>query len=400
MACKSIMEKIHYCSIKLEEWGGGMIKEFKEKLKECRVKLRRLRSRRDDGGGIYWHPRAKQMWLQCGDQNTRFFHRFASSRKINNCIKGLQDKEGNWTENEDQIQNIVVEYFEELVASTPAEKRRVYAKGSQVLPGINRTLVCLIPKVKRPKRMAEFRPISLCDVLMRVVSKVMANRMKSFLKTLISDKQGAFVEGRLLTDNALLAFEINHCITRRSQGKRGLTELNPNTLSADREEICQSLQVQEVNEPGKYLGLPMKISRKKISVFQFLIDKVKQKLQGWGTKLVSRAGKATLIQTVAQTIPNFWMNQIPSEVCESIERQMNGYWWGHGIDRKWIRWKARERMCVRKEAGGLGFKCLRNFNLSMLAKQAWRLLNNDNPLVTVCMKTKYYPTGDFLNAKI
>ncbi|XP_074352566.1 uncharacterized protein LOC141691705 [Apium graveolens] len=80
---------------------------------------------------------------------------------------------------------------------------------------------------------------------------------------------------------------------------------NPNTLSADREEICQSLQVQEVNEPGKYLGLSMKISRKKISVFQFLIDKVKQKLQGWGTKSVSRAGKATLIQTVAQTIPNF-----------------------------------------------------------------------------------------------
>lgn len=57
-------------------------------------------------------------------------------------------------------------------------------------------------------------------------------------------------------------------------------------------------------------------------------------------------------------------------------------------------------MCVRKEAGGLGFKQLRNFNLSMLAKQAWRLLNNDNPLVTACMKAKYYPNGDFLNAKI
>ncbi|KAL8094612.1 hypothetical protein AgCh_036233 [Apium graveolens] len=79
---------------------------------------------------------------------------------------------------------------------------------------------------------------------------------------------------------------------------------------------------------------------------------------------------------------------------------MNGYWCWHGIDRKWIRWKAWERMCVRNEAGGLGFKCLRNFNLSMLAKQAWRLLNNDNPLVTACMKAKYYPTRDFLNAKI
>ena len=40
---------------------------------------------------IYWHQRDKQFWLQHGDQNTQFFHRYASTRKANNDIKGLND---------------------------------------------------------------------------------------------------------------------------------------------------------------------------------------------------------------------------------------------------------------------------------------------------------------------
>lgn len=50
---------------------------------------------------------------------------------------------------------------------------------------------------------------------------------------------------------------------------------NLNTLVPDREEVCQILQVNEVNEPGKYLGLPMRVGRKKVLVFRFLTDRVK-----------------------------------------------------------------------------------------------------------------------------
>lgn len=59
-----------------------------------------------------------------------------------------------------------------------------------------------------------------------------------------------------------------------------------------------------------------------------------------------------------------------------------------------------ERLSIIKEAGGLGFKKMREFNISMLAKQAWRLINNVNPLVTTFMKARYYPQTDFLNATI
>lgn len=57
-------------------------------------------------------------------------------------------------------------------------------------------------------------------------------------------------------------------------------------------------------------------------------------------------------------------------------------------------------MCTIKAAGGLGFKKLKNFNLEMLAKQGWKLLNNDNMLVTACMKAKYFLGGDFLTADL
>lgn len=118
--------------------------------------------------------------------------------------------------------------------------------------------------------------------------------------------------------------------------------------------------------------------------------------------MLSKAGKCLLLKTAAQTIPNFSMNLIliPAEVCNTIQRQMNGFWWGSGREGKGIRWMAWDRLCAIKDAGGLGFKDLQKFNLAMLAKQGWRLQNNSNPLVTSIIKARYFPETDFLNAKL
>lgn len=73
--------------------------------------------------------------------------------------------------------------------------------------------------------MAVLRPISLCNVIMRIISKVMANRVKQVLQGIISEQQSAFIENRLLTDNALIAFEINHFIHRKTQEITGVAGL-------------------------------------------------------------------------------------------------------------------------------------------------------------------------------
>ncbi|EEC84864.1 hypothetical protein OsI_31997 [Oryza sativa Indica Group] len=86
--------------------------------------------------------------------------------------------------------------------------------------GINATAIVLISKVNRPMELKEFRPISLCNVIYKIVSKCLVNRLRPILDDLISQNQSAFVPGRMITDNALLAFECFHSIQRnKSPGK-------------------------------------------------------------------------------------------------------------------------------------------------------------------------------------
>ncbi|XP_074266637.1 uncharacterized protein LOC141589915 [Silene latifolia] len=90
--------------------------------------------------------------------------------------------------------------------------------GSESPAIINSTHIVLIPKKKAPDKFTDYRPISLCNVLYKLVAKVLANRLKQFLGSLVSENQSAFTPGRLISDNILIAFEMFHYMKNARSG--------------------------------------------------------------------------------------------------------------------------------------------------------------------------------------
>lgn len=85
---------------------------------------------------------------------------------------------------------------------------------------MNKNFIILIPKCENPKYPKEFRPISLCNVVMKIISKTIANCVKQILPEIIVVEQSVFVNGRLIMDNARIAMECFHWLKKKSKGKK------------------------------------------------------------------------------------------------------------------------------------------------------------------------------------
>ncbi|XP_031124258.1 uncharacterized protein LOC116026974 [Ipomoea triloba] len=86
--------------------------------------------------------------------------------------------------------------------------------------GVNDNLLVLIPKVNSPETIKQFRPISLCNVTCKLVTKTITNRLKAVLPKLVRPFQSSFVPGKQISDNILVYQEIMHTM-RTKKGKTG-----------------------------------------------------------------------------------------------------------------------------------------------------------------------------------
>ncbi|KAL0453471.1 UNVERIFIED_CONTAM: putative mitochondrial protein [Sesamum latifolium] len=309
----------------------------------------------------------------------------------------------------------------------------------ELLHELNRTAIVLIPKCNRAENLTQFLPIILYNVVYKIDSKALANRIKPILDKIISPTQAAFAPRRLITDYVLIAYEgdplspypfllctealsslihraeaegridgvaisrrappISHllfadvtllcfqatkeameCIGEILQcyGRASGQEVNLqkstavfscNIQSDQQDNLSAILGIRREEAHDKYLGLPSLVGKSRRAVFSSIRDRVWTRIQGWGDKLLSQAGKSILIKSVLQSIPTYAMGcfRLPLSLINELHSMTADCLWHHRDERK-IHWLAWRKFCTQKKYGGLGFRDLKAFNAAMLAK--------------------------------
>lgn len=107
----------------------------------------------------------------------------------------------------------------ETVGPTIIDEIQEFFSTGTIPNNINHTHVRLIPRVQSPKKVANYRPIALCNVYYNIVSKILTRRLPPILDDIISKNQSAFVPGRSITDNVLITHEVLHYLKTSGANK-------------------------------------------------------------------------------------------------------------------------------------------------------------------------------------
>lgn len=109
------------------------------------------------------------------------------------------------------------EYWD-VVGKDVVDMVKAFWFSGKLLRKLNHTHLVLIPKVSSPRNMSQLRPISLCNVVYKVIAKLLTNRIKMVMPHLISANQSTFVAGRQIQDNVLVVHEILHSLNQQNDG--------------------------------------------------------------------------------------------------------------------------------------------------------------------------------------
>ncbi|OMO67492.1 reverse transcriptase [Corchorus capsularis] len=415
--------------------------EDRDLVKDLESRLRNIWQEEE----TYWHQRARVNWLKCGDSNTKYFHQTTLKRRQFNKILKLK-KGDEWIEKEDEIMGEFLRYYEGLfttrgdrdwdrvlqcvpevvtremnesllVSITDEEvKQAVFQMGElkslgpdgfngqffqthwevvqedicnmvknffrsgKILKEINCTEIVLIPKVKSPESVTQFRPISLCNYIYKIISKLMVNRMKQFMGSLVTEEQSAFVEGRQIHDNVLVAQEVFHYLRVKKRG--GSYDV---AIKIDMSKAYDRVEWDFLYALLLKLGF---LSCPELSHLLFADDSL-----FFMKADPDNCGKLFDILQEYSAASGQEINLEKSNLIFSSNTPQE-----HESERK-IHWCSWDAMTLPKTEGGMGFKDLEVFNRALLAKQAWRAMNNSNALWVKVLKGIYFPNSDFMKAK-
>ncbi|XP_052198247.1 uncharacterized protein LOC127805524 [Diospyros lotus] len=265
---------------------------------------------------------------------------------------------------------------------------REFFASKSLLKQINHTTIALVPKSSHSSSVEDFRPISCCNVVYKIISKILASRMASILDSIVDHAQAAFVKGRSLGDNVHLVQELltlwigvllskswKDDLILMARGdpfsasilmdylkdfgcKSGLKAnvLKSNVFTAglqghDLDSILHLSSFSNGRMPFRYLGIPLAVEKLRVSYYDSLIDKIANKISAWTASSLSYAGRAELIKAVLQGTECFWLSilHVPNAVIEKVCRMCRHFLWNSKLylvswreDSLWVKWVNHE----------------------------------------------------------
>ncbi|ONI01787.1 hypothetical protein PRUPE_6G158500 [Prunus persica] len=294
--------------------------------------------------------------------------------------------------------------------------------GLSNLQDLNQTHIALIPKVAAPDKANQFRPISLCNSSYKILSKILANRLKSILPLIISENQNEFLQERQIQDISFWLMRLS--ITSETKKKKRKREKKGKCFEAglkmDMNKAFDRVEWDFLRSAMSKMGFAdfwirlvmgcittvsfsVLLNDKKKLALSFIRERIQKKIMGWRESTLSIAGKETILKAVAKAIPTYSMMcfRFPTSLCKDINSDMAKFWWHNTQSNTGIHWKSWKHLCQSKQQGGLGFRDLAELNLALLGKQSWQILNNPNAYWVRVLKVRFFPSvEDFWQAKV
>jgi len=156
-------------------------------------------------------------------------------------------------------------------------------------------------------------------------------------------------------------------------------------------EAANCLNCSLLSIPFVYLGLPIGANPRRGQMWDPIIKKCERTLSKWKQRHLSFGGRVTLIQSVLNSIPIYFLSifRIPKKVEDKLVGLQQRFLWGGGPDNNKIAWIKWDKVCLPKEKGGLGEKDISTFNLALLGKWRWNLFQQEGHLWAKLLESKY-----------
>lgn len=156
-------------------------------------------------------------------------------------------------------------------------------------------------------------------------------------------------------------------------------------------QICDDLGLTSTTDLGKYLGISLLHARVMKQTYNFILNKVQQRLSSWKAHCLNMAGRNVLITSVITALPSYAMQTmfLPAGVCDEVEKSARNFLWGSTNEKRKIHFMAWKDVCMPEENGRLGIRHLRGANQAFVMKNAWGLINRRDSLWVKILRSKY-----------